>query len=339
MNVKEKIDALSTLGDELKQKPQWLEEAIQRAYLENAWFTPENSWNSIISIANEFLSKDKLIDWTNHYNIPEDVSQKTIGLILAGNLPLVGFHDVLCVLLSGHKAMIKMSSKDQILVERILGRLMEIEPAFENEITFVERLGGFDAVIATGSNNSSRYFESYFEKYPNIIRKNRTSVAVLTGDETDEDLIELGKDIFSYYGLGCRNVSKIYAPVGFEVTRLMEVLHNHYKEIVNHNKYMNNYDYNYALFMLNKEKFLMNGGLLLRESSDFTSRIASVNIEYYSKIEQVEKDLLDNKGQLQCVVSKKDLGDIQTFELGKAQEPELMDYADGVDTMAFLMGL
>lgn len=339
MTLESRIEVLSTLGQEILERPDWLQEAVQNAYYANKWFTESESWNALEAIATYFLPQEILTDWTSRYNIQKVVDSKIIGLVLAGNIPLVGFHDVLCCFITGHKVKAKLSAKDEILLKAIVNRLSELEPKVVDRIVLTDRLKDFDAVIATGSNNSSTYFEEYFGKYPNIIRKNRNAVAVISGNETEEDFISLGHDIFNYFGLGCRNVSKLYVPTGYKFDDMLGTLHDHYKELANHDKYRNNFDYNNALLMLNKVEFLMSGSLIITESEDIPSRISTVHYSYYNDIKSLEKELAERKEEIQCIVSKVDLKNHSTFSFGEAQRPSISDYADGVDTMEFLTNL
>lgn len=338
MKLKDRIELLSLLGKHLLKLDDSLKATILRTYHNNQWFTEENVIQSIKAVAAQFLDKDKLTNWTGQYPIPEVEKPKTVGLVMAGNIPMVGFHDWLCTFVSGHKAMVKLSEKDKLLLPYAVNFLCDIEPKVKELTTFSDRLSNMDAVIATGSNNSSRYFETYFGKYPNIIRKNRTSVAILTGKESRDELLELGKDIFNYFGLGCRNVSKIYVPKKFDFQVFMEAMHE-FKELVLHHKFKNNFDYNFTLLILNKIKHYSNGCLLVHESELLYSRIASLHYHYYESIEQVTADLKAQKDEIQCIVSKDGVPGITTTELGKTQEPGLTDYADNVDTLSFLVNL
>lgn len=298
----------------------------------NGWFTESEVFFSIQSWSNA-LTKENLDKWLSSYEIPEK-SSKTIGLILAGNIPLVGFHDFLSVLVSGHKALVKLSSNDQKLLPFLAEYLTKINPELQNRIEFTdERLQGFDAVIATGSNNTARYFEYYFKTKPSIIRKNRNSVALLTGEETQEDLIGLGKDIFTYFGLGCRNVSKLFVPKGYDFEKFFGSMYE-YREIINNQKYINNYDYNKAVFLMSNFLVLDNGFLVLKEDSSYASPISSVFYEYYSDLEDIKKRLDQDKELIQCVVSNHLTANSVAF--GQTQLPKLWDYADNVDTISFL---
>lgn len=298
----------------------------------NGWFTPEQMRFAVQSWA-QALTESNLNKWLQPYDFG-GITPKTVGLVLAGNIPLVGFHDVLSVLVSGHKALIKTSSNDQKMVPFLVEYLIACDPRIADCITFTAgKLEGFEAVIATGSNNTARYFEYYFKDKPSIIRKNRNSVAVLDGSETKDDLIQLGEDIFRYFGLGCRNVSKLFVPEGYTFDRFFEAMYT-YKDCIDYEKYANNYDYNKAVFLMSLFPILDNGFLTLKEDSGFASPISSVFYEYYTHLEEVKKRLTEEADQLQCIVSKGLIADSIPF--GKTQRPELWDYADHVDTLAFL---
>ncbi|WP_316803770.1 acyl-CoA reductase [Pedobacter nototheniae] len=325
------INAFKKLGTLLSNPTDVLENTIFAAQNSNAWFTTDNVKKSILSFS-EMLNEVDIDAWFKSVNFT--ASSKKVGLILAGNIPMVGFHDVLCVLATGNIALIKLSSSDDKLLKTVLAELLKIEPAFEDKIQYVERLKDFDAVIATGSNNSSRYFDYYFSKVPNIIRKNRNSVAVLTGNETKEDIQNLGADIFDYFGLGCRNVSKLYFPAGYDIANFYEGIEN-YQPIINHFKYNNNYDYNKSIYLVNAAKHFDNGFLLLKEDDSLTSPLAVLFYEEYQHLEAVETILKDKEEQIQCVITKADLN-MHTFNFGESQHPKLWDYADNVNTIDFL---
>lgn len=336
MNLQERIEALLKLAQVLQNDN--IEPVIRQAKIHNPWFAEENIRKSIDAICTQMLTKENLESWAANYKI-KSVQPKNIGLVLAGNIPLVGFHDILSVFLSGHYLKVKLSSKDEVLNKFIINNLNNINSSYNSYIQIVDRLDNYDAIIATGSNNSARYFEKYFSSVPNIIRKNRNAIAILDGHESEEDLVNLSHDMLQYFGLGCRNVSKIYFPKNYEIGPLMETIIKHHSDIVNHNKYKNNYDYNYALFMMDKESFLTNDILIFKEDVEIASRIASVHFEYYSNLEKVKNDVRNNENKIQCVVSNLDLGQIKTIPFGQAQNPTLMDYADGLDTMEFLTNL
>lgn len=331
------IQILTELGRRLSQPDAQLQQLAATEQHLNPWFTPQNVEQAIQAIASS-LNEAHLEQWLLAYNLIEHEAKK-VGLILAGNIPLVGFHDVLCVLVSGNIAQIKTSTQDARLIRYVLQVLTEIEPAFKDRYQFVERLEGFDAIIATGSNNTSRYFEYYFSKVPHIIRKNRNSVALLTGDETKEQLHNLGKDIFDYYGLGCRNVSKLLVPQGYNFVPFFEAIEPYYA-ISQHYKYHNNYDYNKAIFLVNRDKHFDNGFLLVKEDNQMVSPLAVVFYEEYTDLTLAEQKLTELKDQIQCVVSQ---GPVQISNqvvgFGQSQQPALWDYADGIDTMQFLLSI
>ena len=278
------------------------------------------------------LETDKLEQWRTSEGGTAPVNRTLVGIVMAGNIPLVGLHDFLAVFLSGHHALIKLSSDDAQLLPVVLKVLVRQDPLFEADFTVVERLEDLAAVIATGSDNTSRYFEHYFGRYPNIIRKNRTSVAVLDGSESDDELKALGEDIFRYFGLGCRNVSHVLLPAGFDVQRIFANIVD-YSDVINNNKYGNNYDYYRAIFLLNQDDFLENGFLLTRESDFLHTPVAQLHYSFYPSKEALEARLAEWNDKLQCIVGHVYL------PFGSAQTPELWDYADGVNTLQFLKNL
>lgn len=293
----------------------------------NGFFTEEAVRNSLKNWG-ELLTRERLSSWTSRYQV--NVSPKNVAIIMAGNIPLVGFHDFLTVLLSGNKAVVKMSSDDNTLIPMIVGLLEKFKPEIKAYIRFtLGKLDNFDAVIATGSNNSMNYFEQYFGKYPHVFRKNRTSVAVLDGTESKEELFELGKDIFTYFGLGCRNVSQLLIPQDFDLNRFFEAILP-YSDIINHHKYANNYDYNKAVYLLNRESLLDNGFVLLKESKDLFPPLSVIFYFRYKNSIEVEHYLELKHKDIQAVVSKKDV------YFGNAQCPQLDSYADNIDTFSWL---
>tara|TARA_B100000809_G_C15033802_1_gene492979 strand:+ start:5 stop:1066 length:1062 start_codon:yes stop_codon:yes gene_type:complete len=312
------------------------EELILRQKAYNGWFDKGNVINSVVENAHS-LSLENLSKWISHYTIKND-SKKTIGVIMAGNIPLVGFHDFLSVLITGNIIQAKLAKADNTLIRKIGEILIHIEPLFTDKIQFVERLDGFDAVIATGSNNTARYFDQYFGKYPNIIRKNRSSVAIVSEKDGVEEIKALGKDIFQYYGLGCRSVSKLYFPKGYKIDTFFESILDDFQDITQNNKYANNYDYNKAVYLMGSNQLLDNGFLLLKEEASFVSPVGVMNYEFYSSINELDNHLSKNKEELQCVVSSNN-SPLKTLAFGEAQCPGLSDYADGVDTVAFILGL
>ncbi len=342
MDITERIKSFSALGEELRQSLNGgsvrnghdhsfpLNELINNQHLKNPWFTPENVRAALNAIAIE-LTEANLKKWTSAYPLPEiETNPVTVGVIMAGNIPLVGFHDFLSVLISGNKVLAKTSSKDSELIVYISSILCEIKPEFRSLIEFtVSTLKGFDAVIATGSNNSSRYFEYYFGKYPNIIRRNRNSIAVIEGDESDTELEALGKDIFVYFGLGCRNVSKIFLPEGYRLSELASHWEA-YSGCITNQKYANNYDFNKAVYIVNKEIFFDTGFVLMKEETKIASPVSVLYYEYYRSLNDVIKQAELMKDDIQCTIGR------HFIQFGKAQSPHLWDYADGTDTIEFL---
>ena len=304
---------------------------IKLAQENNSWFTKENilfsleSWSKALTCAN--ISK-----WTEDQE--SNQSSKNIAIIMAGNIPLVGFHDFLAVLISGHSVVVKQSSNDKNLLPFLAKYLEYIEPSIKGRITFTEsKLENFDAVIATGSNNTARYFEHYFKGKPNIIRRNRNSAAVLTGNETELELTALSNDIFQYFGLGCRSVSKLFVPKGYNFDAFFNGMYQK-KEIINNAKYANNYDYNKAVYLMSEFDLLENGFLMIKEDVSYASPIATIFYEYYSSKEKLQDKLLEDSDKIQCIVSK---GFYENeIEFGQTQHPQLWDYADGVNTLEFL---
>lgn len=332
MNLQERKEILVRLGQYLQAAaPDW-EQAKQRATAENAWFTPEFIALSASNIAAQFLAADKLEQLIATYAIPtRNPAPKKVGIVMAGNIPMVGFHDLLCTFLTGHYAVIKLSSKDTVLIKFLVHKMIQWQPDAALYFTFRDMLQGLDAYIATGSNNTSGYFAYYFQKYPHIIRKSRTSVAVLTGQESDEELEKLADDVYLYFGLGCRNVTKIFVPEGYDFTHLLQVFKK-YNYLADHPKYKNNYDYNLALHLLNKRYYMSNESLLLVEDAAPFSPIGQLHYSYFQNAEDVKNELLHDE-KIQCIVG------LQPVAFGQAQCPGVCDFADGVDTVQFLLSL
>ena len=306
---------------------------IKLSQSHNGWYTPENVYFSIHSWA-EALTAENLNQWLSSYIIPIQ-EPKNVALILAGNIPLVGFHDFLSVLITGNNVLAKTSSNDQHLLPFLAKYLIAVQPELAQNIAFVEgKLKGFDAVIATGSNNTSRYFEYYFKDKPSIIRKSRNSVAVMTGNETKEQLTALGEDIFRYFGLGCRNVSKLFVPKGYSFVPFFEAIFV-YQDVIHYEKYANNYDYNKAVFLMSNFKLLDNGFLTLKEDKSHASPISSVFYEFYEDIDELKIRLQAEKEQIQCIVADDNIKDSVPF--GQTQNPHLWNYADNTDTISFLL--
>lgn len=352
MNLEQRIVAFSKLGDFLNQFSNsginkksdiphnelffdgFLHQ-LKLAKEHNGWFNEDNlhfaieGWSSL-------LNRSNLEQWTSAYNFTE-INKKKVAIIMAGNIPLVGFHDFLSVLISGHQVLVKQSSNDKQLLPFLSKYLEFVEPEFKGMISFTdEKLSGFDAVIATGSDNTARYFEYYFKDKPSIIRKNRNSVAVLTGNESKNDLENLSHDIFRYYGLGCRNVSKLFVPKNYNFDGFFEGMYN-WHPVINDAKYANNYDYNKAVYLMSEFDLLENGFLMIKEDQSFASPIATIFYEYYDTKENIQTTIKDNLNNIQCVVGQDIIENEIAF--GKTQKPELWDYADQVDTIAFLLNI
>jgi len=339
MNLNERIEAFSGLGEILRDSldgksskySSTLLQLINTQHIKNPWFTPENVRMAVMAIA-EQLTQENLTKWTSYYpELNHERKPFKTGLIMAGNIPLVGFHDFLSVLITGNNIIAKTSSKDTDLI-RFAGEILcNLNPGFKNKIEFTDgTLSGFDAVIATGSDNTSRYFEYYFGKYPGIIRKNRNSIAIIEGNESDEELRLLGSDIFSYFGLGCRNVSKLFVPSGYDFSRMI-MAWNKYSELIRHSKYASNYDFSKAIYLVNREKFTDTGFILLKENQGLSSPVAVLYYEYYNSSAEAGRITENLKEKIQCICGKNHV------PFGKAQAPSLWDYSDGIDTLEFLL--
>lgn len=325
------VKTLAAWGKAMQQESFLSDELLQNIYNHNQWFTEANVKLALNSICNEMLNEEKLTEWLSNYDDPKSIGKK-VGLIMAGNLPVVGFHDLLCVLCSGQVAYVKLSSKDKILLPAMVKKLIELDDSFKHRIVFTEMLKGADAFIATGSNNSARYFEFYFGKYPNIIRRNRGSVAVITGNETADDFKKLGVDIFSYFGLGCRNVSKLFVPAGYDFKNFFEGIES-FAAAMDNTKFKNNYDYNRTLLLMNSTVHLSNDFIMLEERTEVVSPVAMLYYEFYSDEKSLQEKLQRDAENIQCIAGEK------FIPFGQLQHPSLSDYADGVDTMKFLTAL
>jgi hypothetical protein len=334
MDLERRIQAFTQLGNWIKDiTANTFETWAAQAGASNNWFTRENVKASLDGLA-VILEERNLREWISAYKIDTNKPAK-VGVLMAGNIPLVGFHDLLCVLVSGHIIHAKLSSQDTALMKNIAKSLIEIEPGFSERIIFAERLNDIDAVIATGSDNSAKHFKFYFRKIPHIIRQNRTSAAVLSGEESDRELALLGKDILQYFGLGCRNVSKLYVPDNYSFTHFFESI-EYLKPVSQHHKYLNNYDYNKSIFLINKVEHFDNGFLMLRESENLFSPISVVHYEKYSGIGDLQARLEKWNEKIQILVGSHRIIP-EGVAFGQAQFPTVMDYADGVDTMEFLL--
>lgn len=331
MNLQQRQEILFQLSKYLSVQPQTFKDAVLKAEQQNPWFTPEFIQLAVQSINENFLQKDKLQQWINHYHLTDSLQPKTIGIIMAGNIPLVGFHDFLCVFISGHKQRIKLSSKDDVLLKHLVEEMTNWNPEMASLISFESMLKDCDAYIATGSNNSARYFEYYFGRYPSIIRKNRTSVAVLTGNETTTELELLSDDIMTYFGLGCRNITQLHVPAHYDFVPLLTALRK-YSWMFNHHKYRNNYDYQLAIYLMNNRYYMTNDSIVLVENTSPFSPIGTLHYCFYNNAEEVYAHLKTDE-QVQAIAGA------YGIPFGKAQQPSLTDYADGVDVMQFLCEL
>ncbi|MBC7946493.1 MAG: acyl-CoA reductase [Chitinophagaceae bacterium] len=328
MTLQQRIDLLVRLGEYMQsEETAWLE-TKERSSRENGWFIPEFVEMATQSIARNFLERELLEEWTSNYHLPAlNTNPRRVGIVMAGNIPLVGFHDLLCVYIAGNIARIKPSSKDKVLIEHLVQTMASWDNRINEQVTFSDMLKNCDAYIATGSNNTAGYFTYYFKKYPHIIRRNRTSIAVLTGEEKNVDLSFLADDVYQYFGLGCRNVTKIFVPEGYDFVPLLTAFKK-YDYLADHHKYKNNYDYNLAIHLLNNKIYMSNPSILLIEDSAKFSPISQLNYEYYTDRETVIRSLTGDDS-VQCIVGK------AFVAFGKSQHPTLCDYADGADTLKF----
>ncbi|MEO8764156.1 MAG: acyl-CoA reductase [Ginsengibacter sp.] len=331
MDLAERIHLMEKLGNYLASDDEKLAAARQKAFEKNKWFTGEFMDLALKNITDAFLDPLKLEGWVNHYHPDEPASKKTVGIVMAGNIPLVGFHDFLSVFISGHRQIIKLSEKDTVLPAHIIEKLSEWNPQSSSLVEVAGILKKCDAYIATGSNNSSRYFRYYFGKYPSVIRTNKTSVAVLTGAETGEQLVLLADDVHTYFGLGCRNVTRIFVPAGYDFIPMLEAFRK-YGYFSDHTKYRNNYDYNLALLIMNNKLYMTNESIILFEDENIFSPVSQLHYTFYNDKAVLLRDLNEDKN-IQCVIGG------EKFKFGQAQRPGLFDYADGIDTMKFLKAL
>lgn len=334
-----RMEVLEALAAFLQKGDASLQHIIEKASNINPWFTPDNCFRALRSIRDVYLDGEGLRAWAHHYSVPQLVSKpQTVALVFAGNIPLVGFHDWLSVFISGHRAMIRCSEKDNVLMPWLLDWLATKFPGAEAHWIFVDQLKHFDAVIATGSDNSARYFRAYFSKFPHIIRPNRNGVAVLYGDESLEQLDALTDDVFSYFGLGCRNVSHLFVPEGYDFQPLLGVLDRR-GDVMDSHRYRNNYDYQLALLLLNKATFYQTGNLLLKEDPALISPVSTLHYSSYRDKSGLLQRLSELAGGIQCIVSTRPISGCVVLEPGMTQKPGLRDYADEVDTMLFLSQL
>ncbi|HOF20866.1 MAG TPA: aldehyde dehydrogenase [Bacteroidales bacterium] len=339
MKLAERIETFASLGESLRDAlagkqtghSRRLNELIEKQYLKNPWFTPPGVRLAVSAIASE-LVHDRLSHWCSAYPaLDEEITPANVGVVMAGNIPLAGFHDFLSILISGNRIIAKKSSKDPDLIELIADIVISLNPAFGTMISLTEdRLSGFDMIIATGSDNSARYFEYYFGRYPHIIRRNRNSIAIIDGTESKGELRELGNDVFSYFGLGCRNVSLVFLPEGYDIRDIISVWHE-FSSAGNHNKYAGNYDFHKAVFLVNRQEFTDTGFLLLKEDNSLSSPVSVLHYSFYKTAEELQSWISTRKDKIQCITGH---GHVP---FGRSQMPALWDYADGVDTIEFLL--
>ncbi len=332
--IQKRIDVLVKLAKHLHDNDDELDLVYAKAQVENPWFTMENCKTMIKNICASFLNQQKLSSWLEDYDLESNLVGEKVGLVLAGNIPAVGFHDVLTCYILGKHLLVKCSDKDSVLIHYFIQLIKQFDQAAN--ITIVDRLKEYDKVIATGSNNTSIYFEQYFGHVPHIIRRNRVSVAIVNSPLTKDDVQLLGHDMLSYFGLGCRNVSHLFIKEGIDPLTILDGLDQH-EHVIHHNKYKNNFDYSSALYLLNKHPFFTNGFLILRESEDLFSRISCVHFQKYSTESDLKEKLTKHMDSIQCIVSKHTIAGIESVPLGQAQQPSLLDYADRVDTVKFLL--
>jgi hypothetical protein len=334
MTNRHRVQFLQNLHDKITEELQMNPDVIDKAQSINPWFTSQFTKLALSGIA-FMLRENQGAKWINSYtNSPGTV--KTIGLVLAGNIPLVGFHDILCVLMSGHKALIKTSREDDFLIKLIMDWVTQVEPGLSDSFSFTDRMKDFDAVIATGSDNTARYFDYYFGKYPNIIRKNRTSIAIIDKEITQQDFVLLAGDVFEYFGLGCRNVSKLFIHEDVDIKMMLDQWMS-WQWLADHHKYRNNYEYQKSILLVNNESHLDTGFTLLKQTSELVAPISLVFYDRFRDFSEVVKYTTEYGQKLQCIVGK--TREVCNVPFGQAQKPELWDYADNVDTMQFLQEL
>ncbi|AWW31995.1 acyl-CoA reductase [Echinicola strongylocentroti] len=337
MTLQERAAAFVALGKRIAQMSDAaFDELAISVENNNNWFTSDQVRFALQGLS-AMLEEEKVNAWLGRYEPKEVGIPKRVGVLMAGNIPAVGFHDLMMVLVSGHIAHVKLSSSDQVLIKWLVNELVDIAPSLGERVVFEEMLKAKDAYIATGSDNSARYFDYYFGKYPSIIRKNRTSVAVLDGRETEKDFQELAKDIFQYFGLGCRNVSKVFLPNKELLQAFLKAIEG-YSFTCSHHKYLNNYEYNKSIYLVNCDRHLDNGFLLCKESEELVSPIAVLYFEEYANTKELEQKLVGQQEKIQCIVSK-EAWYPSSVAFGQAQRPEIDDFADHVDTFSFLQGL
>ncbi len=338
MTLSERMQVMLQLGEYLNSNDDYLKAVMQRTSLHNPWLTVENQQLTLAVVANQFLQQNQLKKYLSNYKISDNTEPLTVALVMADDVPLAGFYDLLLIFLSGNYAAIKLADNDLYLLPHIVKTLEKINPTTKDYFQITPRLKGFDAIITAAQNKSNRYFETYFSRYPSIIRQPKKSVAILDGTETRRELIALGKDVFSYFGLSDRNVSKLYLPNAYSFNPLLEALHE-YRNIILHEKYKNNFDYHFAVYALNREKYLANGCIMLKEHTNIKSPMANLYYEFYSDDEMLKSRLREQAAAIKLVVSKNKFPPFRNVAFGTTQQLTLLECAADVDTMAFLLEL
>ncbi len=335
LSLQQRIEILAELGNHLDESNEKLDAIIQKSYLYNKWFTIENTQLALQAIRQELLDKNKLQAWAAQYNISENKTPQKVGIVLSGNIPLEGFRDILNVFIAGHHSIIKLSEKDEYLIPYFISILKEIQAESAAYFPIAERIKGIDSVIITNVNDSTRYYETYFGKYPNIIRKQRASVAILTGNETEEDWKKLGIDVFRFFGMGSRNVAKLYIPKDYDLAPLLEFW-KRFEHLIHHDKFKNNFDYNYSLILMNGLPHISNGIILMQEDEEIHARTAMLYYEYYDDLPALTRKLQAHKDEIQSIISNQNIENLKTVPFGKTHYPTLNDYPNDIDTMEFL---
>jgi len=335
LSLQQRIEILAELGRRLGEPNEKSEAIIQKSYLHNKWFTTENTQLAIQAIRQEFLDKNKLQTWAAQYNISDNPIPQKVGIVLSGNIPLEGFRDILNVFVAGHQSIIKLSEKDEHLIPYFISMLTEIQPECAAYFPIAERIKSIDSVIITNVNDSTRYYETYFGKYPNIIRKQRASVAILTGNETEEDWKKLGIDVFRFFGMGNKNVAKLYLPKGYDLAPLLEFW-KRFEHLIHHDKFKNNFDYNYSLILMNGLPHISNGIILMQETDDISARTAMLFYEYYENLDEIAKKIQTHQDEIQSIITNQNLNNLKTIPFGQTHYPTLNDYPNHIDTMKFL---
>lgn len=329
MELAQRLDMLVQLqAYMLGNDAQW-QAAKENAYEKNGWFIPQFIELSIKNIATHLLSRAGLQQWASKYNIPNQRSPLTVGIVMPGNLPLAGFYDFLCTFVAGHRQRIKLSTNDDVLLKHLVAQMGSWNAAVHELVMFDDMLKGCDAYITTGKQNIES-LKKYLSKYPHIIHRTGSAVAILYGHETRQQLELLADDVFQYFGQGCLNITKLYVPREYDFIPLLKVF-DKYGFLIDHNKYKNNYDYQLALLILNKGFYMTNGSILLTESASISSPVARLHFEYYTD----EKDVIDSladPGLAQVIAGT------NQAPFGRAQQSVVCDQG-GAATLQFLLEL